>query len=446
MLEYLRLSGVGPAPALEAVFADRLNLITGDNGLGKSFLLDIAWWVLSRTWTGLPARPQPAHLHDAEIGFSFHGRAKRTTYVSRYDRFAQAWRGKPGRPANPGLVLYAQVDGGFAVWDPARNYWRREDGGEGRERPAAYLFKPGEVWNGLRGPDIQNTASTLDSDPLGLFAFQPRYYCNGLIADWAGWQRENGEHFEQLCRALATLSPSPDEVLVPGPLVRINLNDARDIPTIRMPYGQDVPVLHASAGMKRVLAMAYLLVWTWQEHVRASELLGQEPARQIVFLIDEIEGHLHPRWQRRVFRAVLEVMNALLQRDDVQVQIVAATHSPLILASLEPLFDERRDRIFDLELVPVPDAAARVELQTLPWRRRGEADNWLTSELFGLKSARSLEAEQLIEAAADVMATGDAAVNAERARDLDRRLRQVLGDTDPFWLRWRYVGERQGWL
>ena len=74
-------------------------LITGDNGLGKSFLLDIAWWVLSRTWTGLPARPQPAHLHDAEIGFSFHGRAKRTTYVSRYDRFAQAWRGKPGRPA-----------------------------------------------------------------------------------------------------------------------------------------------------------------------------------------------------------------------------------------------------------------------------------------------------------------------------------------------------------
>jgi hypothetical protein len=30
--------------------APRLNLITGDNGLGKSFLLDVAWWAISRRW------------------------------------------------------------------------------------------------------------------------------------------------------------------------------------------------------------------------------------------------------------------------------------------------------------------------------------------------------------------------------------------------------------
>lgn len=27
-----------------------MTLITGDNGLGKSFLLDVAWWALTRRW------------------------------------------------------------------------------------------------------------------------------------------------------------------------------------------------------------------------------------------------------------------------------------------------------------------------------------------------------------------------------------------------------------
>jgi predicted ATPase len=45
MLEYLHLKTVGPAPEMELVLGRRLNLLTGDNGLGKSFLLDVAWWL-----------------------------------------------------------------------------------------------------------------------------------------------------------------------------------------------------------------------------------------------------------------------------------------------------------------------------------------------------------------------------------------------------------------
>ena len=30
--------------------APRLNLIAGDNSLGKSFLLDVAWYCLNRRW------------------------------------------------------------------------------------------------------------------------------------------------------------------------------------------------------------------------------------------------------------------------------------------------------------------------------------------------------------------------------------------------------------
>lgn len=48
MLKYLHLKNVGPAPEMEMDLGTRLNLITGDNGLGKSFLLDVAWWALTR--------------------------------------------------------------------------------------------------------------------------------------------------------------------------------------------------------------------------------------------------------------------------------------------------------------------------------------------------------------------------------------------------------------
>jgi len=48
LLKHLKLENVGPSSAMELEFGERLNLITGDNGLGESFLLDIAWWSMTR--------------------------------------------------------------------------------------------------------------------------------------------------------------------------------------------------------------------------------------------------------------------------------------------------------------------------------------------------------------------------------------------------------------
>ena len=50
MLESFHLKNVGPASEMEMHLSERLNIITGDNGLGKSFLLDVAWWALTGTW------------------------------------------------------------------------------------------------------------------------------------------------------------------------------------------------------------------------------------------------------------------------------------------------------------------------------------------------------------------------------------------------------------
>ena len=121
--------------------------------------------------------------------------------------------------------------------------------------------------------------------------------------------------------------------MLPGKWTRIRLDDVRDMPTIQMPYNSKVALAHASSGIRRVLALAYLLVWAWEEHKLAAQLLHEETAASVVFLIDEIEAHLHPRWQRQIVLSVLKVIKSL--RKEANVQLITTTHAPLVMASIE---------------------------------------------------------------------------------------------------------------
>ncbi|MDD2661345.1 MAG: ATP-binding protein [Methylococcales bacterium] len=425
MLKHLKLKNIGPAASMELEFGERLNLITGDNGLGKSFLLDIAWWTLTRKWPSeinpkLTAgkKALPSGDGAASIDFSFTAKKKEEAYTSTFLRREQAWTGRPGRPANPGLVFYAMADGSFAVWDPARNYWRTQDGVDIQERIPAYVFGAAEVWDGLNGKD---------GKPI----------CNGLVLDWAGWQKEKGEAFKSLCAVLEVLSPSAKEPLVPGNFTRISLDDARDIPTIRMPYGQDVAILHASAGMRRIFALAYLLVWSWEEHQKAAKLLGEEPTNQVILLIDEVESHLHPQWQRKIIPALLAAVKALIKNADVQ--IITATHSPLIMASVEPSFDDKKDAWFDLDF-----EHTKVVLRQRDFEKHGDAGTWLISEAFDLESGRPVEYEALINEAAALMEKEQP--DATVIKKMNEALVAALSPKDDFLFSWRYICKQKGWL
>ena len=425
MIKHLRMSNIGPAAKMELEFGKRLNLLTGDNGLGKSFLLDIAWWSMTRKWpaelnprltSGKVALPTDKK-QKAEIDFSFSAASSTMENRSIFDPRAQSWTVKQGPPANPGLVFYALSDGSFAVWDPARNYWKSKSE-ESKDRPPAYVFSPKEVWDGLQRDD-------------------GNWLCNGLIRDWAGWQKEKGRAFDSLSAVLDVLSPSTDEKLTPGGLTRISLDDVRDMPTLKMPYGQDVAVVHSSSGMRRIISLAYFLVWCWEEHLKAKELLGEEPETKTVFLVDEVESHLHPKWQRTVIPALMKVMDKLMPSSDVQ--LIAVTHSPLIMASVEPLFDATRDAWFDLDLVD-----NQVSLTQRQFIRQGDIRGWLTSEAFDMKSGYSIEAERVMEDVA--LALSNENFSKEDARTVDQRLREVLSDNDPFWMRWRFLVEKKGWM
>ncbi|WP_428264217.1 AAA family ATPase [Haliangium sp.] len=432
MIEFLELQNVGPAPRMELRFAPRVNLITGDNGLGKSFLLDAAWWALTRRWpqevnprmtSGMPARPRDPKKK-ATIAFQVTGKKTTVAYQATYTARDEAWTGRAGRPWNPGLVVYAHSDGAFSVWDPARNYWKKKGNIDIQERLPAYVFTEPEVWNGLRA-DVDGRSMPV---------------CNGLLYDWSSWIKakdDNAQAMEESLRALS--SPhEPAGVLTPGPLKRLSVNDARDIPTLATTYAGDVPILHASSGVRRVAALAYMLIWSWNEHRLASEQLGEEPTRQVIMLFDEVESHLHPRWQRVILKALRDLVGVL--HTQAEAQLIVASHSPLVLASAEPWFDPEQDAWFDLDLEGQPP---EVQLRRRPYTLHGTAGHWLTSEAFDLATDRgSVEAERAILRAREL--TRRPEVTLREVMDAHKDLRAVLPDVDAFWVRWNAFVEAHG--
>jgi predicted ATP-binding protein involved in virulence len=68
----------------------------------------------------------------------------------------------------------------------------------------------------------------------------------------------------------------------------------------------------------------------------------------MIILIDEIESHLHPQWQRSIIPSLLEVKKHL--DNELNIQFLITTHSPLVLASVEPVFEEENDRLFHLDI------------------------------------------------------------------------------------------------
>lgn len=417
MLKTLKMHHVGPATDLSfAPVAPRFNLLTGDNGLGKSFLLEAAWWALTRTWhetSAVPSKP------DAVISYSFDGEKKPHNFTSRWEPKAQTWKRKPGRPPNPGLVIYARVDGSFSTWDPARNYrlYHRADGGE-IQSPPAYQFTSASVLNGLTRPIIAAGESAT------------QVLCAGLIDDWTRWQDTNDPRFSLLSRLLEHVGPG-EETLHAGEPWRPSLDDVRRIPTIRMPYRQDVPLTYCPAGVKRMCKLAYLLAWTLSEHKAESERIGQPLSRQVIVLIDEPETHLHPRWQRTVLPSLVSALRGWDVEHTPEVQIIVATHSPLVLTSMEPHFDPKKDALWKLDLVD-----GDVQLERDAWHRRGDVNRWLTSDVFDLPSTMARDAESALAQAGELL-------RAERpdptsVRAMDATLGRVLPEMDPFFVRWRY--------
>jgi ABC-type glutathione transport system ATPase component len=167
------------------------------------------------------------------------------------------------------------------------------------------------------------------------------------------------------------------------------------------------------------------MVWSWSEHKKAAEMLNQKPAERMIILFDEVEAHLHPQWQRSILPALLKVV-AILE-PELKIQMIASTHAPLVLASLETEFCEDTDRILTFEL-----NMRRASVREIFRAKQGDIVNWLVSDVFGLKQARSKEAEKAIDAAEAFMRgeTQSLPANLNTKEAIHQELQRVSNQND----------------
>jgi predicted ATP-binding protein involved in virulence len=102
--------------------------------------------------------------------------------------------------------------------------------------------------------------------------------------------------------------------------------------------GNMQPFNNLSAGQKMMLAMVADLAIkcvTQNTHLIPADTLGpaDEPLPRVLretpglVLIDEVDVHLHPSWQRRIARDLMETFPAI--------QFVCTTHSPQVIGELD---------------------------------------------------------------------------------------------------------------
>ena len=89
-------------------------------------------------------------------------------------------------------------------------------------------------------------------------------------------------------------------------------------------FGGQLYVGDLSSGTQSTLLWVWALALEMAYHYAFQESWQEQPA---ILLIDEIENHLHPAWQRRVIPVLLERFPRL--------QVFATTHSPFVVAGLK---------------------------------------------------------------------------------------------------------------
>ena len=153
-----------------------------------------------------------------------------------------------------------------------------------------------------------------------------------------------------------------------------------------------IPIQHLSQGITA------LLTWVGTLLERLYEVYGksQHPeSEKALVLLDEIDAHLHPAWQQQVIPLLRDVFPNL--------QMLATTHSPLIVSNLQPA--EEPDKALCYRLLRYegggPIAAEPVPVESFRgWR----ADQILTGPAFDLGSTRDQGTRALMEKYSSLLA------------------------------------------
>ena len=193
----------------------------------------------------------------------------------------------------------------------------------------------------------------------------------------------------------------PQDIKVLGPPSPVHPSDDAGV-RVTTPSG-DVSLDQLSLGYRTVFSWTADIAWRLLERFPKSSNPLHEPA---VVIVDEIDLHLHPCWQREIRQK--------LTSHFPNVQFIATAHSPLMAQSS-----------LDENLVVVRWQGDHAVIENDPavinnWR----LDQVLTSDLFGFESARAPEVEKMQTRRREL--AGKATLSDAERRELDELDRKTL--------------------
>lgn len=155
----------------------------------------------------------------------------------------------------------------------------------------------------------------------------------------------------------------------------INENNSNPILEVETPYGW-VNLRNLSFGYQTLTALIVDIASKMMEQYPKSNNPLEEPA---IILIDEIDLHLHPKWQRTVIDK--------LSQHFPKAQFIATSHSPLIV---QAALDKKAN------IVVCRKEGDKVVIDNNPDEVKGwRIDQILTSDLFELSSSKSIAFEEI---------------------------------------------------
>ena len=396
----LKLVNLRVIEAAEFRFQPGFNLIVGVNGVGKTSILDALRVCLSafvKQANKLRAPVEAFTLGDIRVGAnalsvecSGQIRSSEHHYLIHKPRESTAPQEK--KAGMPREQVHVTPEKGLFLGAVPTPVTGREPGG----RPLAVLFSTKRAVPSERAP----SKSVAAGGTAGAFAdaFVNRELRLGELAAWMRVQEALQSERDLAGRALAAFEDAVSRFLPGYAHLRVDTNER---PRLLIDRGHStVAVRQMSDGERGILALVLDLT---RRLVQANPQMSDPVAEaEAVVLIDEIDLHLHPKWQRQV----VHKLTAAFPR----CQFIAATHSPQVIGEVE------HDRI---------QIIANGEVYS-PTHSFGVDSSRVLEEIMDA-DPRTTKVEALLSQVSQEVGTQ----RYERARGLLARLVDQLGENDP---------------
>jgi hypothetical protein len=381
-LTRVRLENIGPFEELDLALDPGWTLLLGDNGVGKSTILEaIAVAICGKDAASFAGRLLRVSTKTARIALTVGPREYLTTLVARDGDEAEV-TSAPSRPL--------EAEGWLAIgFPPLRTVsWGNVPGPgpEGKRRPTAEDLLP--LVRGGVDPRL---------DELKQWLVNLDYWSRS--EDGSGRGRRYAELRDELFHMASRLAEG------------LSLRFERVDPfthqvTVRTDDGL-VPIEAVSQGTSSLLGWTGFLLQRMYEVYGGQE--GNPRQRYALVLIDEIDAHMHPGWQQILVSRLSELFP--------RAQFVASSHSPLIAGSLEAKSIVRFLRREGKVVLERPDGSFQ------GWR----ADQILTGPLFGLETSRDLRTQEQLRRYTELAAKEDLdEVEQEQLQELAAALKVRL--------------------